>query len=146
MILLQNQINFKKICEDANNTECQKIVSILEIELSRANLAGAAIIGLSAPQIGIQKKVAIIRINKFELDLVNPKIIKYFDKDIFHNESCISYPNLSINTERYKEIVVENSFVYPKKFIATGIVSVAIQHQIDFLHLKKFTDRALKNV
>lgn len=141
MMLINEKINFKKKCTQVQAHELEKIISILEIELANANLNGASIIGLSAPQISIYKKVAIIRINKFKLDLVNPKIIKSFDKDIFLNESCVSFPNLVVNTKRFKEIVVYNDFTFPEKFVATGILSVAIQHQIDYLDSEKFFER-----
>lgn len=145
MILINDQLNFKKKCIDARPNECENIISNLEIELANLNLKNEAVIGLAAPQIGIYKKIAIIRINKFKLDLVNPKIIKSFNKNLFLNECCPSFPDICVNTERFQEIIVDNDFTFPKKFIATGIVSVAIQHQIDYLESRKFFERSLND-
>ena len=65
-------------------------------------------IGLSAMQIGISKKVGIIRIHQLKINLINPKII---DKEFIfkmEKEGCLSFPNLNLDTIRYNNITIIN--------------------------------------
>jgi peptide deformylase len=109
---------------------------LLQKNLDESALHGRPGIGLVAPQIGIAKNMAIIRIKdestgkNINIDLVNAKIEEKYDLSIFNNEGCLSLPGEKYNTKRYNEIHVTND-VEPKKFIATGLLAVAIQHELD---------------
>ena len=63
----------QSICEEVSLEEAPQIISILEQELKKSELNGLPGIGLAAPQVGINKRVAIIRIpqQKFKIDLIN---------------------------------------------------------------------------
>lgn len=117
--------------------EIEELKNLLELELALSAKNGFPGIGLACPQIGIAKKMAIIRINgkpSFYADLVNPIIEEKYDLGIFQGEGCLSFPNLAGNTMRYQEIKVINFLGNPKKFIATGLPAVCIQHEIDHLN------------
>lgn len=118
--------------------EIDELRSTLEKELILSGENGFPGIGLACPQIGIPKKMAIIRINfnlhKFYADLINPIIEEKYDLSIFDGEGCLSFPGLSGRTQRYQEIKVLNLLGFPKKFIATGLPAVCIQHEIDHLN------------
>ena len=88
-------------------------------------------IGLAAPQIGIYKKAAIIRIKDIKINLINAKIEKGYDLGIFDGEGCLSFPNKNITTQRYKEVYITNNLVEPYSFVAQGLTAVCIQHEID---------------
>lgn len=138
----ENKLRVK--CEDVLPLEINNIISKLEDELKISSLNGYPGIGLAAPQIGIAKKAAIIRINdEFSVNLINPVIVKKYDLEEFSGEGCLSFPNRYEKTLRYKEIRVING-VEPKDFIATGLMSVVIQHEIDHLHGKLLPDYAIK--
>lgn len=101
-------------------------------------------IGLSAIQIGIPKRVGIIRIpNKEPINLVNPIILEKYDKIRLKQEACLSLPGLYIDTIRYKGIVIENG-VKREKFVAYGLEAVAIQHEIDHFNGLTILDRKWK--
>lgn len=112
----------------------------LELELKISGENGFPGIGLAAPQIGIAKKMAIIRIPHFNIDLVNCKIEKGYDPAFFDNEGCLSFPGILERTLRFQEILVINNLVKPYKFIATGLPAVAIQHELEHLIGKTFKD------
>lgn len=117
--------------------EVKDLKFLLEKELEISAKNGFPGIGLACPQIGIAKKMAIIRIDgkrSFYADLVNPFIEEKYDLSIFQGEGCLSFPGISGNTQRYQEIKVINTLGYPKKFIATGLPAVCIQHEIDHLN------------
>ena len=142
MIIKNNIEALQKQCEFVSSIEeAQEIISFLEKELDNSNKLGNPGIGLAASQCGIYKHVAIIRLGNISLDLINAKISKYYDEIIFDGEGCLSFPNKIIKTKRYSEIVIDNNLTYPHNFIATGLLSIAIQHELDHLNGIVFTDR-----
>ena len=115
------------------NTEFKSIIKDLEdsLDLTKG-------IGLSAIQIGISKKIAIIRFNKFNLNLINPVVLEKEEKFKFTDERCLSLPNLSINTVRYNKIKINNN---GKILKLSGIYAVACQHEIDHCNGLTILDR-----
>lgn len=123
--------------------EIEELRTKLEDELAASGRAGRPGIGLAAPQIGIFKRMAIIRIPGQEpLDLVNlyPSNITGFDLAVFPDEGCLSFPGESRRVPRYQEILVQGNQVWPFKFVAAGLVAVAIQHEQDHLDGKLLID------
>ena len=103
MILLDKQLP-TEIAQSVSMVEAIDIIGKLELELFESPRAG---VGLSAPQIGINKAVAIIRIAPdIKINLVNP-IITQVDGLLQYNEGCLSFPGDIIRTVRYKEITIE---------------------------------------
>lgn len=128
-------------CEDVSLDEANHIINILELELKSSSEKG---IGLAAPQIGIYKRAAIIRLpSTRDINLINPKIINKYDKFIFEGEGCLSFPGKRGRTWRYKEIVVQND-IEPYKFIATNLLSICIQHEVNHLEGILLPDIILK--
>lgn len=120
MILLDKQLS-TEVAESATKEEATEIIAQLEWELLHSTIPG---IGLAAPQIGINKAVAIVRIpNKvghviidhtepiIAINLVNPILIEATDL-VQYNEGCLSFPGQSGKTIRYDEIVVETADDY----------------------------------
>lgn len=112
MILLDKQLPTIP-AEIATKEEAIEIIKQLEYELKHSQVPGC---GLSAVQIGINKAVAIVRINNpygenIKFNLVNPILFDGHDL-IRYNEGCLSFPGKSGNTIRYGEIVVETMDEY----------------------------------
>jgi len=63
-------------------------------------------IGLSAPQLGIDAAVSVVNV-KTPLYFINPRIVKQWD-EITYKEGCLSYPNQTAYTKRYKYCIVED--------------------------------------
>lgn len=111
MILLDKELS-TEITEYATKAEATEIVAKLEWELQHSSIPG---IGLAAPQIGINKAVAIIRIrNPYDpsnpitsINLVNPKLTAAHDL-VQYNEGCLSFPGQAGKTIRFDEVVVES--------------------------------------
>jgi peptide deformylase len=120
-------------CDDIRLEDIATVREKLETELEASAKRGMPGIGLAAPQIGIPLKMAIIRLNGTNIDLVNAKIVKAYDKSLFEGEGCLSYPGKVAKTFRFREIHVENHGIESHSFIATGLLSVAIQHELDHL-------------
>jgi peptide deformylase len=123
-------------------------------------------VGLSAPQIGIHKKMCIVRA-KTPIALVNPKIVET-NGETWFQEGCVSFPGVSIRTKRFKNVVLEvdwlgehdgMTIIWKKKqtlyFAASEgmnmeddsdlLESIAVQHETDHLEGILMFDREWKN-
>lgn len=133
----------RKPNELATIEEAREIVKQLEEELSNSKIPG---VGLSAPQIGIHKKVAIVRImaekSKFFLDLVNPEILDLRQSFINKGEGCLSLPGQFVDTRRYKEVFIKDD-IHPNGFVLTGFPAVVAQHEFDHINQILMIDRAV---
>ncbi len=125
--------------------EAKEIEAKLLQALNQGNwIAG---LGLSAPQIGIFKRVFIFTNKKKEKQLVvNPKIVARRGNITFQNEGCLSVPDFLSDVKRSKFVKVEHwlgSIHYD--FIKANILeAVQLQHEIDHLDGKLFIDRLKK--
>lgn len=149
-MIITNEEALRQPCVDAKPEEVGPIIDQLERELKRSAELGVSGIGLSAPQIGIFKNICIARINdnadySLNIDLVNCKIKKGFDKAIFENEGCLSFPGRFEKTWRFQEIHVVDNLVEPYSFIGTGLFAVVVQHEQDHLDSILLPDVAIKN-
>jgi len=143
MIITNNEAALRVVCEPVSLDEVGALIEALEKELEYANRLGKNGIGLAAPQIGIAKDIAIIRLPKISLNLVNAKLVSGFDPATFTDEGCLSFPGRLEDTTRYQEVVVANNLVEPHSFVATGFIAVACQHELDHLNSTLFIDRKI---
>lgn len=146
MIIQNNEEAIRLNCEDVLESEAGELISLLERELSNSALLGRPGIGLAAPQLGIAKKAAIVRIGNLSLNLINCNIENKYDQFIFREEGCLSFPGRIEDTIRYKEIVIKNNLVYPYNLSATGIVAVCCNHEIDHFNNKLFFEHKVKQI
>lgn len=148
MILTDDKLLRVK-CEDVLPEEIDSLRVTLEEELRKSAETGRPGVGLAAPQIGIHKRMAIIRVpfkgSIFSLDIVNlkPEDIKGYDRFIFDGEGCLSFPDRYERTWRYKEIYVTNNGTAPHKFVLTGFPAVVVQHEQDHLDGIVFLERKI---
>lgn len=134
-MIITDQNLLRQPCEPVQPDEIPELRKKLEYELKISGEMGRPGIGLAAPQIGINKKMAIVRINDFySVDLINISGYKGYDLIPFKNEGCLSFPDMYIDTVRYNEIYINDNFTEPHEFIATGLFAVAIQHELDHLN------------
>jgi len=145
MIIVNNEELLRKPCEPVKPEEVGELIALLEKELNYANLLGKGGIGLACSQIGIYKQCAIVRINKdLNINLVNAKIDKGYDPIMFKDEGCLSFPGRVENTTRFQEVVISNNLEFPNSLIATGLMAVACQHELDHCNSVLFMDHKIK--
>lgn len=112
--------------------------------------------GLAAPQIGVPKKMCVVRqffpnpknpeqIVSEEFILINPKIISKSDEKYIDIEGCLSVPNTYGKVERYKSIQVEAQNISGEKFKinASDFFGRVIQHEMDHLNGILFTTKTI---
>lgn len=132
-------------CLDVLPEEVGELVATLERELEHSEKLGRKGIGLAAPQIGIAKKIAIVRIdNNHSVDLINCRITNAYDPALFTDEGCLSVPGRLEDTMRFQEVHIVDNLMYPNAFIATGLMSVVVQHELEHLDSVLFFDKAVQ--
>jgi peptide deformylase len=104
-------------------------------------------IGLAAPQIGVGKRVIVVDVSPVDeearpIALVNPEI-KGKQGWIEGTEGCLCIPGIEGQVMRYESVVVRgrNENGDPVTVEAHGILSRALQHEIDHLDGILFIDR-----
>lgn len=110
-------------------------------------------IGLSAPQIGYNKRIILVKNtedNIFRIIknaplyyiMINPEITSKSDELFTYNEGCLSFPNVYEYVKRPKEIdVIYYDVNFQKQSIsAKNLMSTCIQHEIDHLNGIMFID------
>ena len=93
-------------------------------------------IGISAPQLGVLKRIIAINTKSGPEVFINPKICKMSKEADIMEEGCLSFPGLWLKIKRAKKVEIEALDETGEKIQnqAEGILARAFQHEID--HLK----------
>ncbi|MBW4420801.1 MAG: peptide deformylase [Myxacorys californica WJT36-NPBG1] len=105
-------------------------------------------IGLAAPQVAINKQIVVIDIDPENpehqpLVLINPTVKSFGSEIVASQEGCLSIPGVYLDVQRPEAIEVsfKDEQGRPRTIKATGLLSRAIQHEIDHLNGVLFVDR-----
>jgi peptide deformylase len=103
-------------------------------------------VGLAANQVGISERLAVINCDpdvkeEEQVILINPTIIS-FEGEQETEEGCLSIPNIVAPRKRYEKIKVKNFDLDGAEydFECEGLLAIAVQHEIDHLNGKFYTD------
>jgi len=125
--------------------DVDKEVRKLVVDMAQTMVKGQGI-GLAAPQVGVLRRVIVVH-GDFKgqriLGLINPKITKISkekEKDI---EGCLSFPGISLEIKRAKEVKVKGLDINGKKIRlkVNGLLARVFQHEIDHLNGIVFYNR-----
>lgn len=109
------------------NEEIKNIIEDLNDTLN--NSTGC---GISAIQIGIPKRICIIKYNNENIVMINPKITNARG-EVYFREGCLSTPGFYTNVKRAQKVwcsyLDENG--REKEIAQGGLCSVIIQHELD---------------
>lgn len=132
---------------DILSQKSENVTSVAEAQAIISSLTSVLIktdgYGLSAIQIGIPKRVCVIkRPNKF-IALINPEIVETKSPIVFRGEGCLSFPGIYENTNRFQEFVIKNQVVDGDSFREENqyfyfepggdIEGIVAQHEIDHM-------------
>jgi len=134
----------------------EKAVSVSRIDKSHQKLIDDMIetmhaapgIGLAAPQAGVSERIIVIDLREDErsspIALINPEIISHAEEIIEAEEGCLSLPGFIALIKRFESVVVKGLDREGKEQIisAEGLLSRALQHEIDHLDGTLILDRA----
>ena len=107
-------------------------------------------IGLAAPQVGRDQRIIVVDCSKDRSKLrklINPKIVAKRGH-ISMVEGCLSFPGLTLQVSRAREIDVEalDPNGNPISFSCRNVEAVCIQHEIDHLDGITFEKRVSRQV
>ncbi|MBI5343092.1 MAG: peptide deformylase [Deltaproteobacteria bacterium] len=104
-------------------------------------------IGLAAPQVGVGKRVIVVDVSAVEKEiapvaLVNPEIVERKGQ-VEGTEGCLSIPGVEGIVPRAESVLVRalDPLGQPVQIRAEGLLSRALQHEIDHLDGILFIDR-----
>ena len=100
-------------------------------------------VGLAGNQVGILKRVIVVDDGEGLLQLINPVILEKEGTQI-DKEGCLSLPDIYGDVERADKIKVKAQNPQGKyiEFEAEGYLARIIQHEVDHLEGKLFSDIA----
>ena len=105
-------------------------------------------IGIAAPQVGQNKRVAIVEVDEGEkFELINPEIIDAKGESI-DVEGCLSIPHVYGTVKRFDEVTVR---YYDREgeeieVVAFGYLARAFQHEIDHLDGILFVEKMFEQI
>jgi peptide deformylase len=102
-------------------------------------------VGLAAPQVGIEKQIAIVEDDDGNLiDLINPVILEQSGSQV-GPEGCLSFPGLFGEVERPRKIKILARDKFGRFFslVAEDYFARVILHEIDHLEGILFPSKAL---
>ena len=107
-------------------------------------------IGLAAIQVGVASRVMILNIPdeddqqsiEYLLEMINP-VITHKNGETVYQEGCLSVPTFYEDIKRYEIVTVnfQDRDGNTKTIEADGLLSIAIQHEIDHLEGILFIDK-----
>jgi len=143
----------RKISEDVSLKELKSedfkefLDNLLHTAKTSEDQVGIESGGISAPQVGINKKVIYIfnyDTNEFEL-ILNPLVQNIGNKTDIDIEGCLSVPNVEKSVERFKKIKVKymnrDGKIIKRRF--SGLNARVVQHEDDHLNGVLFIDKAI---
>ena len=153
---IENKVDeevLRKISEDVSLEELKSkefkefLDNLLYTAKTSEDQVGIESGGISAPQVGVNKKVIYIfnyDTNEFEL-ILNPIVQNIGDKTDIDIEGCLSVPNIEKNVERFKKIKVKymdrDGKIIKRRF--SGLNARVVQHENDHLNGVLFIDKAI---
>lgn len=103
-------------------------------------------VGLAAPQIGKNIRLAVINSKDGVFCLINPKLTKKSWARELGQEGCLSIPGVFGKVKRHKKITLAyyNQSGKKVKLTAAGMMARVLQHEIDHLDGILFIDKAVE--
>ena len=118
-----------------------KILTLLDD--MKDTLVSANGLGLAAPQVGVLRRVVIIKTDDAYYEMINPEIVEARDSQT-KSEACLSVPGKQGKVERpaYVKIRATNRDGEEYEAEGTELLAVAFSHEIDHLDGVLFIDKA----
>ena len=138
LIYYPNKILNEKSIESERNMEIDTLISKMYVTMRQHNG-----VGLSAIQVGINKRIFILDIDGVKQTVINPSVISQSNDFSYEIEGCLSVPDTWTRIRRPESVIVsfqdENGTNHERKY--SGLWSRAFQHEYDHLEGLTFFDR-----
>ncbi len=99
-------------------------------------------VGLAAPQVGRRERLAVVEVDDVKLVVINPEII-LSEGTVKGEEGCLSIPEIYADVQRFAQVTVRAQDIDGVWYEVSGneLLGRCLQHEIDHLHGRLFTDR-----
>jgi peptide deformylase len=99
-------------------------------------------LGISANQVGIEKRAFCVTAGDYKEVFFNPEIIKYSENTNMLDEGCLTYPGVFVSLKRPMNITIRYETVdgETKEQDFGGLTARIIQHEYDHIEGILFTD------
>lgn len=143
-------LNIVKEGDDVLRKKCRKVDEITPRILTllddmKETLFKADGVGLAAPQVGVLRRVIVVRSEKETLELINPVIIEASGSQE-EVEACLSCPNKWGLVDRPYKVTIEaldrNGVL--RRYTDVGLTARCFCHEVDHLDGILFTDKATR--
>ena len=125
MILTAPNPILSLVSEPATPFEAAEIVEKL-----KSALAQSGGVGLAAPQIGILRRVIIVRPIENIFAFVNPVIVNRSKRMVRSVEGCLSVPGKTVAIQRHASVTIRHDGGTTQ---CHGLMARIVQHEIDHL-------------
>ncbi len=129
----------RKISKEVSNID-ERIHQLLDDMIETMDLEDG--VGLAAPQVGVLKRVIVIRIDENLIQLINPEIT-YENGQQTDIEGCLSVPGVSRNVTRPLNVKVKGISREGKmvEYEGSDLLARAFCHEVDHLNGVLFIDK-----
>jgi peptide deformylase len=134
----------KKRCEKVEQVDDDVKRLICDM---RETMYGANGVGLAACQVGVPRRVIVMDVSPIDPDhgffaIINPEILSE-EGEIDYEEGCLSVPDCTEKIKRREKIRVKGTTPEGEEIeiVGEGILSIALQHEIDHLNGVLILDR-----
>ncbi len=134
----------RKVCKPVTEVN-KKVRQLLDDMLD--TMYEAEGVGLAAPQVGILKRVAVVDIGEGPVELINPEKLEESGEQL-HVEGCLSIPGIWGEVKRPERLLVKalDREGKEQKIDASGMLAIAICHEMDHLDGVLFEDRVIRYI
>lgn len=141
--------NIQPIVQYGNRLLESPVASVVKFNLDLATLCDQMFVtmyanhgvGLAAPQVGINLRLAIIDISTSHaladhIILVNPELVAISGEEVNEPEGCLSLPGVRANVKRPQSVTVKAQNITGDTFeiAGDGLLARALCHEIDHLN------------
>lgn len=143
-ILREGEDTLRKICRPVDKIE--KRLHVLLDDMAETMYAADGV-GLAAPQVGVLRRIVVIDVGEGLLELINPEIIETEGEKV-GVEGCLSVPGRRCTVKRPTRVVVRAKNRKGKEIEVegTGLLAVALCHEIDHLDGVLYIDKMITDV
>lgn len=138
-ILLTDNPRLRTVARPVENID-ERVLGILDD--MRDTMYDARGVGLAATQVGIRRRLVVIDVGDGLLELINPRIVTS-EGEQRNVERCLSFPGLAGYVTRPESVRVEalDRDGNPRVVEGTGLLAVALCHELDHLDGKVYVDK-----
>jgi peptide deformylase len=134
----------RKICKPVTEVN-KKVQELIDDMLDTMYEADG--VGLAAPQVGILKRIVVIDVGEGPVELINPEKLEETGEQL-HVEGCLSVPGIYGEVKRPEHVLVKalDRDGREQRIDATGMLAIAMCHEIDHLDGILFEDRVIRYI